>query len=176
MAEHYTEETLVLSVQRGEQDAFQYLVRYYRNSLLSVITAIIKDPDEAQDVLQDTYVKIWSRFHYYNSQHGALFTWLLHIARNTALDALRRRKILYVSLDSAIEMIPSAVDSRSVTDFIEVESIVSQYLQPHQWHLIRLAYWQGNTHKEIAEKLVMPLGTVKTRLLNSLIRLRPIFR
>ena len=171
----YTPETLVFRVRQGDQQAFQQLYENYHTALLGVITQIVKDPLEAQDLLQDTYLKVWQRFHYYDSQQGGLFNWLLSIARNTALDALRRGKcVQFISLVE-LDTLPVAMSYQPVTDIIGVEHLVRQLLLPHQWQVIDLAYWQGHTYREIADQLALPLGTVKSRVRQSLIRLRPYF-
>ena len=168
-------ETLIAHLRGGDERAFQYLYEHYRTALLGVITQIVKDPIEAEDLLQDTFVKSWQRFHYYNPQQGGLFNWLLTIARNTALDALRRGKCVQFTSPVGLDTLPVAMSYHPVTDIIGVEHLVRQLLLPHQWQVIDLAYWQGYTYSEIADQLTLPLGTVKSRVRQSLIRLRPYF-
>ena len=171
----YSSETLVFQLRQGDQQAFQQLYKRYHTALLGVITRIVKDPIEAQDLLQDAYLKVWQRIHYYDPQRGSLFNWLLTIARNTALDASRRGKCVQFTSLVALDTLPVAMSHWPVTDIIGVEHLVRQLLLPHQWQVIDLAYWQGYTYSEIADQLEVPLGTVKSRVRQSLIRLRPYF-
>ncbi|MEZ0487872.1 RNA polymerase sigma factor [Fibrella aquatica] len=176
LSTEYSEETLVWLIQKGDQAAFGYLYKRYHRALLRVITQLLQEPDQAEDVLQDTYVKIWLRFQQYDASQGALATWLYTIARNTALDSLRQRRITYASFEAELEAIPALIQAGQAIDAIELAQVVRRHLKPQQWQLIRLAYWQGYTHREIAEHLALPLGTVKTRISKSLLHLRPIFR
>ncbi|MBO0953149.1 RNA polymerase sigma factor [Fibrella forsythiae] len=176
MRTEYREETLVSLIQQGDQAIFSYLYKRYHRALLKVITQLLKEPDQAEDVLQDTYVKIWLRFQQYDASQGTLATWLYTIARNTVLDALRQRRITYASVGADLKAIPALIQAGQAIDAIELARVVRQHLNPQQWQLIRLAYWQGYTHREIAQHLALPMGTVKTRLLKSLLQLRPIFR
>lgn len=175
MTTRLASETLTAPLRGGDERAFQHLYGQYRTALLGVITQIVKDPTEAQDLLQDTYVKSWQRFHYYDPQQGGLFNWLLTIARNTALDALRRGKGVQFTSLTALDTLPVTMSHWPATDIIGVEHLVRQLLLPHQWQVIDLAYWQGYTYREIANQLVLPLGTVKSRVRQALIRLRPHF-
>lgn len=173
----YTEEILVLHLRQGNRKAFQHLYSNYRESLLRVISTVIKDPDQADDLLQDTYVKIWQRFSRYDASQGGLFNWMLNIARNTAIDAIRRRNKateLLVYVESDIQ--PMALCWVPAVDSIGLKQLVKQMLLPQQWQVIDLVYWHGYTFIQIADQLVLPLGTVKSRARQSLIRLRPLFR
>lgn len=175
MTTRYTEKVLVWQLRQGDKKAFQHLYISYRRALLGVITTIVGHSGEAEDLLQDTYVKVWQRFRYYDAEQGGLFNWMLNIARNTAIDAIRRRKSVQFISYAELEMSPAIVSYLLTSDAIGVEHLVKQVLLPQQWQIINLAYWHGYTYAEIADKLVLPLGTVKSRVRQSLIRLRPLF-
>ncbi len=175
MTTRCTEEILVLQLHQGNKEAFQHLYISYRRALLGVITTIVGHSGEAEDLLQDTYVKVWQRFRYYDAGQGGLFNWMFNIARNTAIDAVRRRKSVQFTSYTELDIFPEIVSYPLTTDAIGVEHLVKQVLLPQQWQIINLAYWHGYTHSEIADKLVLPLGTVKSRVRQSLIRLRPLF-
>lgn len=173
----YTEPGLVVHLRQGDKKAFQHLYTAYYSALLAIILRIVKNQDDAEDLLQDTYVKVWQRFDNYDPQRGTLFTWLLNVARNTALSALSRRKVAYSSLDAEPGpiLLPITIGSWPVTDTIGVEYFIKQTLNAQQWQVLELTYWGGYTHEETAERLALPLGTVKSRIRQSLIRLRPLF-
>lgn len=172
---HHSEERLVVQLRQGDRKAFQQLYLNYYPALLGTISHIVRDPVEAEDLLQDTYLKVWQRFQRYDPKQSGLFNWLFNIARNTALDSLRRRKTTPVTLFPESIDLPMTPGYLPPTDIIGVEHLVQQVLQPQQWQVINLAYWYGYTCPEIADQLALPLGTVKTRIRQSLIRLRPLF-
>lgn len=173
----YTELGLVAHLRQGDKKAFQQLYTRYYSALLATITRIVKNSDEAEDLLQDTYVKVWQRFHYYDPERGTLYTWLFNVARNTALSAVSRRKVAYSSLDTDLKpfLLPTTMSSWPVTDTIGVEYVIKQALNAQQWQVLELTYWGGCTHEETAERLALPVGTVKSRIRQSLIQLRPLF-
>ncbi|GAB4024732.1 RNA polymerase sigma factor [Spirosoma koreense] len=174
MSVHLTEERLVLALRQGDSKAFQQLYTRYNQALFVSIIQLIKDPAEAEDLLQDAYVKAWQRFSSYDSQQGSLYTWLYNIARHTALDALRKRKLALQPLSPEAEAVSILTDvEQDPTDF---HTLVRQQLPATYWQVLDLAYWQGYTQKEIAVRLGLALGTVKTRHRQSLISLRPLFR
>lgn len=174
---NYAEQGLVAHLRQGDKKAFQHLYTAYYPALLAIITRIVKNSDEAEDLLQDTYVKVWQRFQYYDSERGTLYTWLLNVARNTALSALSRRKVACSSLDDeAVPVqLPASLSSWPDTDTIGVKYVIKQALNAQQWQVLELTYWGGCTHQETAERLALPIGTVKSRIRQSLIQLRPLF-
>ena len=171
----YSQESFVSCLRQGDKKAFQRFYKRYYRVLLSVITPIVKDPAEAEDVLHDTYIKVWQRSHSYDPQRGSLYNWMLNIARNSALDAIRRRRGVELSSYTEIDVLPMSTIYWPVIETIEVERLVRQVLKPHHWQVVELAYWYGYTHQEIADRLALPLGTVKTRLHHSICQLRPFF-
>src|SRR5206468_3616525 len=87
----YSEEELVLLLQQQSRQAFNYLYRQYSAVLYGVIYKVITDEQTSQDVLQDVFIKIWNNISQYNAQKGRLYTWMLNIARNAAIDKLRSK-------------------------------------------------------------------------------------
>lgn len=172
-------EILIHSLRRQEPGAFEKLYDQYSGALLGVIVSVTGDGETARDVLQESFVKVWKNFHKYDETKGRLFTWLLNIARNTAIDHLRNSetKIAKGKLTSE-KQTESAMESRmgSVsinTDTIGLREVVEQ-LSDEQRIVIKKAYFEGLTREDIAEALDLPVGTVKTRLRSALIRLREI--
>ncbi len=175
MISPYTEQTLVAAIQQGDPKAIRQLYNCYYKALLGAITQIVRDPIEAQDLLQDTYVKVWQRFHYYDPGQGRLFTWLLQVARNTALDFVRRPKPIFLELAAELDASLGIVSHWPMLDTLNMRQVVTQQLKPQQWQVIELFYWQGYTHEQIADQLTLPLGTVKSRIRQSLLQLQPLF-
>jgi len=136
---------------------------------------ILGDVDLANDVLQEVFVNIWRKIESYDSVKGRLFTWMLNITRNAAIDVLRSKS--YQNSQKNLSISDQAeFDSGGKTSQLNVDNIgvrkVLEKLKSEQRVLIELAYFKGYTHEEIAEIESIPLGTVKTRIRSALIQLR----
>jgi RNA polymerase sigma-70 factor (ECF subfamily) len=128
-------------------------------------------------VLQNSFVKIWLQIRTYDPQKGRLFTWMLRICRNTALDALKSpavKNLSKIQSTDSIVSIPGDGRSERLTDTIGVSSAVKGLDKEYQ-EVIDLIYFNGYTHAEAAEALSLPLGTVKTRVRSALHQLRKTF-
>lgn len=162
-----------------DNKAFAYLYDNYASALYSIILQIVNDGELANDVLQEVFVNIWRRIEQYDATKGRLFTWMMNIARNAAIDTLRSRSYQNSRKNQSIG---DNVDTIQVTDVIQpgIDTIglrkVLEKLREEQRILIELAYFKGYTHEEIAELEKLPLGTVKTRIRNALIQLRGLLK
>lgn len=169
-----SEESLIALVSSGSQEGFRILYDNYSAALFGVIERIVVDQGLAEDLLQDAFVKIWKNFSSYHPEKGRLFTWMLNIARNISIDALRSR---HQKVSKNIQSIDTFVGletggtNMDRLDFIGVDAAIKN-LKPEQMKLIQMAYFQGYTQEEIAEETAIPLGTVKTRIRSALQVLR----
>lgn len=159
---------LVQGVARGEQQAFLTLYDRHAARVNALALHILGDQMMAEEVTQDTFMKLWSRARLYLSERGSFIVWLLTIARRTALDRLRmekRRPLLSDSNDPE-ELWPSMPDQSENPDEARWKSLYfAVHSLPHdQQVVVELAYYQGLSQSEIAAELGWPLGTVKTRL------------
>jgi RNA polymerase sigma-70 factor (ECF subfamily) len=154
------------------QDAKRFALVFDRFSqaLLGIVFQIVKDEELAQDLLQEVFVKIWNNAITYDPNKSRLFTWMLNIARNTAIDHLRSKQ---GKANKKIESIEQAqVQKVSLQpEYTGLKKIISE-LKEDQREIIDLAYFEGYSHSEIAEKLNIPLGTVKTRCRSAIRELR----
>jgi RNA polymerase sigma factor (sigma-70 family) len=172
----YTEQELVLALKERNDQAFGFLYDNYAGALYSIIKQIITDnPEIASDVLQEVFINIWRKIATYDQTKGRLFTWMLNIARNAAIDTLRSKS--YQNSQKNQEL-PENV-YKAVTDQITQQNVdniglkkVLEKLKPEHRILVELSYFKGFTHEEIAEMMSIPLGTVKTRIRNALLQLR----
>jgi len=167
---------LIKRVTQGDEGAFLTLYDCYVSRVYALTLRILSDPMMAEEVTQDTFLKLWSRAHMYLAERGSLLLWLLTIARRTALDRLRleaRRPTLSDSNDptEAWQTIPN---DESLSEEHRWRSLyfAVQTLSPDHRQLIELAYYQGLSQSEIAEMLGWPVGTVKSRLRAAMERLR----
>ncbi|MBK8846588.1 MAG: RNA polymerase sigma factor [Bacteroidetes bacterium] len=170
------EAQLVLQLQHKNSDAFNTLYENYSAALYGVVLKIVKnDVTLAEDITQDAFIKIWSNVASYDKNKGTLFTWMLNIVRNTAIDRLRSINRKYTESIDEHEYLANSVASENIkTDNIGVGAVVKK-LKPELSTVINLAYFGGYTQEEISKELNIPIGTIKTRTRNALIELRKIF-
>lgn len=171
----YSEEELILLLKQQSRDAFNYLYKNYSAVLYGVITKVVADEHTANDVLQEAFVKIWNNIRMYDAGKGRLYTWMLNLARNTAIDKLRSKgeimkgKIQMGETDVSINGITAKTET--ATDTIGLRKMVAE-LRPEYKVIVDMAYFKGYTLDEISKTLNVPLGTVKTRMRSAMLQLR----
>jgi RNA polymerase sigma factor (sigma-70 family) len=173
----YSEDQLVAMLQKREQKAYGYLYENYSAALFGIINAIVPDKETASDGLQNVFVNIWKKIDSYDNRKGRLFTWMLNIARNAAIDEVRskshRESLQNQSLAPGGEI--ENVSTVPVIEDVGLKKILSRLKE--EWRiLVDLSYFQGFTHEEISKLLNIPLGTVKTRLRTALMQLRSMMK
>ncbi|MBC7426237.1 MAG: RNA polymerase sigma factor [Bacteroidia bacterium] len=175
----YDEATLVKLLKSKEKEAFSYLYENYSSVLYGVIMKVMDMQEEANDVLQDAFVKIWRNIESYDTNKGRLYTWMLNIARNTAIDYLRSKQHKNESKNQNIEdsvyTINRSVKVEQQTDAIGVKQLIGK-LPDEQRKVIELVYFKGYTQDEASKELEIPLGTVKTRVRAAIGTLRKVFK
>jgi RNA polymerase sigma-70 factor (ECF subfamily) len=168
---------LVMLLQDKNREAFSTLYDKYSAALFGVISKIVSSKHVAEELLQDVFVKIWRNIDSYEPARGALFTWMVSIARNTCIDHLRSRQ--YKNNIQTLAGIPEFADTFSVieTNSVENKDIhkLSQGLDEKYRQVIDMLYFMGHSQKEVAKKLDIPLGTVKTRSRAALTQLPNMF-
>lgn len=157
---------------------------YDRHSrlLFSLILRILQDRGEAEDVLQETFVRVWNRAEIYDPRLGGPLPWIVRVARNRALDRVRARRVRAAvdtpALDvSAIEPTPDTTIQSPEAAMLETERRVRLTdalagLPVEQRRLIEAAFFEGYTHSELARRFGLPLGTVKTRIRAGMLAMR----
>lgn len=158
--------------------AIQALYDMYSGALLGVISRIIQQSEVAEDLLQETFIKIWNSAGSYDNTKGRLFTWMMNIARNLSIDKLRSKDFKNSAKNQDIENNVDFIDAqREVTfnaDLLGVKDLVTA-LKPEFKAVLDMVYFKGYTHVEAAEELNLPLGTVKTRIRMGIMELRKNF-
>ncbi len=169
------EQEIIELLAKGDRKAIELLYDNYADTLFGVIKNIIKDDGLAKDVLQDTFVKFWKKGKTYDPEKAKLFTWLLRITRNTAIDKYRS---INNRGDKEIQTSEFNVNIKSKRQFspqlLDMGDHVAR-LDLKYREIIRALFYQGMTQKEASEALNLPLGTVKTRLRDGLKNLRKVF-
>lgn len=161
------------SLRQRNENAFSYLYDNYSGALFGIVNGIITDKDTANDVLQNVFVNIWKKIDSYDPSRGRLFTWMLNIARNAAIDELRSKAYRDTQKNLPISdqaEIAGAVTGPAVDD-VGLKKVLGR-LKGELRVLVDMSYFQGFTHEEISKALNIPLGTVKTRIRSALIQLR----
>jgi RNA polymerase sigma factor (sigma-70 family) len=173
-----SEDELVLALRNREKIAIEALYDMYSASLYGIISRIIIDTATAEDVLQETFVKIWNSFTSYSTEKGRLFTWMVNVARNLAIDKLRSKDFKNQNKNQELENNVTFIDEQNNTvynpDLLGIKELV-QTLKPDQKSILELVYFKGYTHVEAADELGIPLGTIKTRLRMAIQQLRKHF-
>jgi RNA polymerase sigma-70 factor, ECF subfamily len=163
------EYNLIHLLQQKSERGFSLLYDNYAKALFSIIYQISKNKNISEDLLQETFIKIWRKIDTYDETKGTLYTWMLNIARNTSIDFIRlRRNQFYEQLlhDDAWqeECFQPIIDVRNDTH-LDVVAIKNKTATLHNKYavVIHLIYFKGYTYEQVAKLLKLPLGTVKTR-------------
>ena len=168
----------MLALRNREKIAIEALYDMYSSSLYGIISRIIIDTATAEDVLQETFVKIWNSFASYSTEKGRLFTWMVNIARNLAIDKIRSKDFKNQNKNQELENNVTFIDEQRNTvynpELLGIKELV-ETLKPEQKSILDLVYFKGYTHVEAADELGVPLGTIKTRLRMAIIQLRKHF-
>ena len=138
---------------------------------------VLNNDDVAEEVLQDAFLRIWEKIENYDPAKGRLFTWMLNIARNLAIDKTRSKEISKVrktdDIDDLVNKIDRKEQAEQNVDIIGLKEVLGR-LSADQKFVVDHLYLKGYTQSELAEEFNIPLGTVKTRLRLAMIELRSI--
>jgi len=165
---------------RGEGDAVAELYDRHARPIYSLAIRILGDATEAEDVVQEVFAQAWRQASRYSASRGAVAAWLLTLARSRAIDRLRARRARPGGLsdDRMATQLPDSgppADSQVLSSehVARVRAALDE-LPLLQRAAIELAYFEGLTHAEIADRLEQPLGTVKTRIRLAMLKLRDV--
>lgn len=167
---------LLRQVAGGDEVALAALYDRYKSILFSLIFRILHSQSEAEDILQDVFIQVWQKAAAFDEERGRAFTWLATLARSRAIDRLRqlgsRERTATEASRAAPEEWTDAVEDAIKSEQGAVVRSALAELPEEQRRTLLLAYFEGLTQTEIAEKLNAPLGTVKTRMRSGMIKLR----
>jgi RNA polymerase sigma-70 factor (ECF subfamily) len=170
---------LVRDLRSKDKSAFEYLYDHYSGALLGVIGRIIKRDELAEEILQDVFLKVWERIDSFDPAKGKLFTWMLNIARNHAIDKTRSKEFSKGRKTDDIDNIVSKVDRNEYVeqkvDVIGLQELL-KLLPDDQRFVIDQHYLKGYTQAEMSEEFNLPLGTVKTRMRLAMLELRNLLK
>jgi RNA polymerase sigma-70 factor, ECF subfamily len=170
-------EVLLGYVARGNQDAFSELYDRVSSQVFGVVRRVLRDPAQSEEVMQEVLVEVWRSASRFDPERGSATTWMLTIAHRRAVDRVRAsqaamdrderagRSAHRPAFDEVVEQVETRLEHEQVRQALSM-------LTDLQREAVTLAYYGGYSYREVSELLDVPLGTVKTRLRDGLIRLR----
>jgi RNA polymerase sigma-70 factor (ECF subfamily) len=161
---------LVAAIARGEQGALASLYDRHSGVLLGLAMRIVRDRREAEDLLHDVFLEAWRSAKTFDPKRGRVRTWLAIRMRSRALDLQKSARVSRNAGDAALELLVDDTENRS-PDHARVRAALAD-LGPDQRRVLELAYFEGLSCTEIAERISIPVGTVKSRIAAGLDRLR----
>lgn len=177
------ERALIKRVKAGDTKALEELYDLYKALLFGMIISIVKKREEAEDVLQEVFMKIWEKAHTFDEERGNVYSWIVTLTRNKSIDRIRSKGYKTQQKASTSVNQPEFTlesdkfDPLETTIFSDRSELVKKALEQipeEQSEVIKVAYYGGMTQSEIAEHLGIPLGTVKTRTRQGMIKLKNI--
>ncbi|MET4004486.1 RNA polymerase sigma-70 factor (ECF subfamily) [Arthrobacter sp. UYCu511] len=172
-----THEDLIRLVALGDEAAFAELYDAVAPRVFGLVRRVVRDPAQSQEVTQEVFIDIWTQASRYDADRGKAISWILVIAHRKAVDKVRASqassdrdlrqgiKEFQESYDDVADTVETRLEAERVNKALET-------LTAPQQEAIRLAYYGGYTHQEVADFLKIPVGTVKTRIRDGMIRLR----
>jgi len=160
---------IIRNILNKDKNALHLIYDKYSGALFGVILRICRNQALAEDVLQETFVKIWENIGSYNADKGRFYTWAYRIAKNTALNAVRKSDILIQNEDLSVLKDKGVTETE--IDFQKLNGALSR-LEPHHQEAISLVYFRGYTHREANEEMGVPLGTFKSYIRQAIQLLR----
>lgn len=153
----------------GDGSALKSLFEAHGGQAMAVALRVLRNASEAEEVVQETFVEVWKRAAQYDGTRGGPQAWILTIARTRAIDRLRsrdsaRRTAQAAAVEPESGRLPVPLELVEQRQDRERVALALESLPPEQRAAIELAYFEGLSHREIAEKTQTPLGTVKTRM------------
>jgi RNA polymerase sigma-70 factor (ECF subfamily) len=165
----------VMALKSGDQSAMAELYDRYSSVVYAVALRVLGDTGSAEDILQEVFLQLWRNPGAFDAARGSLGAWLAVITRNRAIDSLRKRRpqtdIEDVIVSVAPDLASEADRSRAAA---KIRGVLGAMPAP-QRSALEMAYFEGMSHMEIADKTGEPLGTIKTRIRAGLIALRKAF-
>lgn len=168
------EQELIQRLINGDKVALSKLYDKYAGALYGVLIRICKNEEVAQDLLQETFIKIWQKASSYDPEKGRFYTWSYRIARNCALNEVRKSNDLIQNKDLSV-YIDTPNETANDIDELKLIGAINN-LAPHHKRTLELIYFQGLTHREAHVEMSVPLGTFKSYVQQALKELRTYYQ
>lgn len=171
----FLEKHIVELLQERNEKAISLLYDHYGDTLYGVALKVVRNEELAQDVVQESFVKIWKKSDSYDSTKAKLFTWLFRVTRNTAIDKLRS---VNTKTDKEIQMDVSDVYNLGTEstnpEIMDIRDNLEK-IEPKYQIVLEALFFEGMTQQEASDELDIPLGTIKSRLKIGLRELKKIY-
>ncbi len=173
-----SDEGLLVATAGGDQEAFARLYDRFAPRVFGLVRKVVRDPGLSQDTMQEVMTELWRTSPRFDPDKGNAVSWILTLAHRRAVDAVRREQSARDRADTVGRQEDAARPFDDVSEAVTMADEHSQIrkaldaLTDLQRQAIELAYFQGMTYREVAENLGVPLGTIKTRMRDGMIRLR----
>jgi RNA polymerase sigma-70 factor, ECF subfamily len=164
--------SLVAAIRNGDEAAMAQVYDRYSGVVYSVALRVLGDTGAAEDILQEVFMQIWRSPDIFDASRGSLAGWLAVIARNRAIDSLRKRRPEAEITEVIVSVEPDLVRGVEWSRTIEKIRGALGSMPPPQRSALEMSFFEGLTHSEIAAKTGEPLGTIKTRIRAGLLALR----
>ncbi|MGE3802025.1 MAG: RNA polymerase sigma factor [Candidatus Kapaibacterium sp.] len=175
---NHSDKILATRLKDRDREAVGLLYDRYSRPLFGIIYRIVRSQEIAEDVLQETFVRLWERIDQFDIERGTLFTWINTIARNLALDTVKSKAYKTSNKNQTVGEVVDVIDrDQSVSynpETIGVQESVAR-LEPELRKVVETLYFRGYSQSEAAEELNLPLGTLKTRARKAISLLRSMF-
>jgi RNA polymerase sigma-70 factor (ECF subfamily) len=165
----------VSAIRSGDENAMAELYDRYSSVVYSIALRVLGDTGAAEDVLQEVFLQLWRNPGLFDSSRGNMGPWLAVISRNRAIDALRKRRPETDIEDIVVSVVPDMAGEADRSRAMEKVRGALSAMPAQQRSALEMAYFEGLSHTEIAEKTGEPLGTIKTRIRSGLLSLRKVF-
>lgn len=170
------DQDLIEQVKKGDKTAFKEIYSRFSQVTYNLALRILKDKEDAEEVVQEIFLQIWNKAYSYDPDRGAVSIWVVNIARSRSIDKLRTVGYRNKNVEIDEEKVNSNVDlSRTIEDRDESKQVIKKALDslPDKQRIaIELVYFGGLTHIEAAEELEEPVGTIKTRIRLGVMKLK----
>ena len=178
----FDDQSLIRLIAHSQESALSELYDRYSRLVYSLALNAVSDPATAEEITQDVFIRIWDHAGTYQAEKAKVVTWIASMTRNRSIDIIRRQKVRPEghSVSWSIETFDAEMDAINVEQTVEISQkrrrirLAISELPEEQRQALAYAYFQGYTHREIAEVLGEPLGTVKTRIRLAMQKLRQI--
>ncbi|MGB5692264.1 MAG: RNA polymerase sigma factor [Flavobacteriaceae bacterium] len=171
MGEETTDLFLIERLKSGDKNAMFPLYDKYSGALFGVIVRMCRDRELAEDLLQESFIRIWEKIDTYEPDRGKFYTWAYRISRNTTLNHLRKSSPLIQQED--LSVYKDREDDMSNESSDQLYGVIKK-LDAHHQKAINLVYFMGHTHQEAHQIMDVPLGTFKSYIRQALLKLRTI--
>ena len=170
-----SESELIIKIADKDRSAFSELYNRFSASVFKWSLRIVRDRDEAEEVVQEVFLQIWKSAKSYNSERGEIATWIINITKSRSIDKLRNTKFKRKNISIGEELLTKKRSGLMTEEKTEDRNIIKNALEKlpaEQKRAIEIVFFGGFTHHEAAEKLQIPVGTIKTRIRLAVSKLR----